>query len=412
MSIDDHPLIAAPNGARHAALAALAATGPVHWVPLPLETHVWLITGFDEARAALVDDRLVKAGADATPALRSLRPEVATGLHYHMLVKNPPDHTRLRKLVSTAFTRSRVEAMEPKIRRICDGLVGGLVERLNRGESVDALAVFAYPLPLGVICELLGIADTDEDRMRVWSRALLADGTIPVEEFVRSNEELLVFLREQVAQKRRAPGEDLLTALTQARDGDDRLTEDELTSMAALLVLAGHETTMNQLANALLALLTHPGQWAKLCAEPALADEAFEEALRFDSATQVSIPAVTVAEMDIAGTVIPPGELVMVSLPGANRDPKRFPDPGTYDLARAGETHMAFGHGIHHCLGMPLARLEGRIALRALAEAVPDLELAVPAGGLRRAPSLLINGLEALPVRRSGARPETGWAEG
>ena len=400
MSVEDHPLIAVADGARHVALAALAETGPVHRITLPPDTPAWLITGFDEARAVLTDARVVKAGAESTPTLRALPREVATGLHHHMLTKNPPDHTRLRRLVSMAFTRRRIEAMEPQIQRICAELLDDVVKRLDSGETVDLMTSFAYPLPIRVICELLGIAPGDHGRMREWTRVVLADSAVDFDHFVASSQELLAFLQEQVAAKRRAPGDDLLSALAGARDGDDRLSEDELTSMAALLILAGHETTVNQIGNAVAGLLTHPEQLVRLRAEPDRMAAAFEEALRHDSATQVTIPAVTAAEVEVADTVIPAGELLLVSLLAANRDARRFPAPAALDITRSGDTHIAFGHGIHHCLGAPLARLEGQIALKALLDAVPDLELAARADRLERVPSLLINGLVSLPVRR------------
>lgn len=393
------PFAATPNGARHELLAELAQTGPLHHVVLPTTVPAWVITGYPEARAAFTDPRLVKGGSRNAPYVDELEPETSSGLNNHMLTADPPTHTRLRKLVSTAFTRRQVERLAPAIEALCASLLDDVAKELAVTGEADLVASFAYPLPITVICDLLGIPVQARADVRDWVAPLLAGGVGSFEAYATAARRMLAFIRDLIEEKRRTPADDLLTALIEVRDGEDRLTEDELTSMVQLLFLAGHETTMSLIANGALALLTHPDQLAYVRADPNRWPAAIEELLRFDSPTQVPIPVSTAEPVEIAGTTIPAGEHVIVSILAANRDPSRFPNPDELDLSRAASAHLAFGHGIHHCLGAPLARLEGRIALRALTERFPTLKLATEPDKLTRAPALLFNSLTALPVR-------------
>jgi cytochrome P450 len=399
MTTLDDPFAAVPNGARHAALAELARTGPLHHLVLPTTVPAWVITGYAEARAALTDPRLIKGGPNNAPYVAELEPETSAGLNGHMLSNDPPVHTRLRKLVSVAFTRRQVERLQPGIEQICSDLLDDIAKQLESGDTADLMSSFAYPLPLTVICDMLGIPAEARAEVRTWIGPLLAGGVASFDAYATAARTMLAFLRGLIAEKRANPGEDLLSALIEARDGEDRLSEDELTSMVQLLFIAGHDTTVSLIANGVLALLSNPTQYAALRAEPAGWPAAMEELLRFDSPVQVAIPLYATEPVEIAGQVVPTGDIIIVSLLAANRDPARFPDPALLDLARTDGAHISFGHGIHHCLGAPLARLEGRIALQSLAERFPTLELATPPESLEREPALLFNKLAALPVR-------------
>lgn len=393
------PFTAAPNGARHAALAELAGEGPVHHLVLPTTVPAWVITSYAAARAAFADPRLVKGGPRNSPFADELEPETFAGLNHHMLTADPPTHTRLRKLVSMAFTRRQVERLTPNIEELCANLLDTAAKQLAETGEADLMASFAYPLPITIICDLLGIPPESRTDFRGWIGPLLIGGVGTFEAYADSARRMLAFTRALIEEKRHTPADDLLTALIEARDGSDRLTEDELTSMVFLLFVAGHDTTVSLIANGALALYTHPDQLAALRADPDRWPAAVEELLRFDSPVQVAIPAKTAEPVEIAGTTIPADEHVIVSLLATNRDPARFPEADTLDLTRTDGAHLAFGHGIHHCVGAPLARLEGRIALRALTDRFPTLELATTPDQLEREPSLLFNKLSSLPVR-------------
>jgi cytochrome P450 len=379
---------------RHAIYGELTAAGPVHRVPLPGGAEGWLVTGYDAARAALADPALVKGGPGHGPFADRLPADVSAAMDHHLLALDPPDHTRLRRLVGAAFTRRRCERLAPRVQEITDGLVAGFAHR----DEVDLVAEFAYPLPITVICELLGVPDPDRAAFRAWTGPLVTGTLAGFEAYSRAAVELVAYLRELLAHKRAHPADDLLSALLAVRDGGDALTEDELTSMVFLLLVAGHETTVNLIGNGVLALLTHPDQLALLRAEPERVPAAVEELLRFDGPLQSAIPLVSARPTEIGGTAVPAGELVVVSLLAANRDPARRPDADRLDLARPEAPHLAFGHGAHYCLGAPLARVEGRIALGTLVDRFPDMRLAAPADQLSRAPGLLMNGLNELPV--------------
>jgi cytochrome P450 len=392
------PFTATSVDGRHAALADLAEQGPVHHLMLPTGVAAWVITGYAEARAALADPRFTKGGPRNAPYVDELEATTQAGLNHHMLTADPPTHTRLRRLVSMAFTRRQVERLAPRIEALTAGLLEDVAGRLADTGEVDLLATFAHPLPMTVVCDLLGVPEEGRAEVREWIGPLLVGGVGPFEEYAAAARKMLAYMRELIALKRREPAEDLLTALIEARDGADRLTEDELTSMAQLLFIAGHDTTVGLIVNGVLALLTNPAQLAWVRQDPARWPAAVEELLRFDGPVQVPIPMAATEPVTIAGQTIPAGDHVIVSLLAANRDRRRFPDPDRLDLSRADGNHLAFGHGIHFCLGAPLARLEGRIALRALFDRFPTVELA-DVDSLTRWPTLLFNRLTALPVR-------------
>ncbi len=373
--------------------ARLRAQRPVAQVIMPGGAPAWLITGYAQARAALTDPRLRKLPVGWRPDPDS----ILASLDLHMLNLDPPDHERLRKLVSKAFTARRVEELRPRITAITEALLDDMSTR----REVDLLAAFAFPLPITVICELLGVPAADRDQFRAWSATIVAD-TVSPEAFQADAGAMVGYFQTLLAARRREPAGDLLSALITARDEEDRLSENELLSMAFLLLVAGHETTVNLIAGGMLALLLSPGELARLRADPSLLGGALEELLRYVNPVNNATFRFTGEPVEIGDVPIGANEVVFVSLSGANRDPSRYAGPERLDLGRDSSGHLAFGHGIHYCLGAPLARLEAEIAFRGLLERFGSMTLAVPADELRWRPSTLIHGLESLPVRLHG----------
>ena len=351
---------------------------------------VWLVTGYAEVRAALADPRLSKSppGWDPDPD------SIFGALDVHMLNSDPPDHGRLRRLVSKAFTARRVAELRPRITAITTALL----DEIQAEREVDLLASFAFPLPITVICELLGIPVADRDNFRAWSASIVSN-TVTADVFMEHATAMVGYFRALLAAKRREPADDLLSALVMARDEGDGLRESELISMVFLLLVAGHETTVNLIAGGVLALLLNPGELGRLRADPSLRSAAVEELLRYTSPVNHATYRFATEPIEIGGARIGRGEPVVVALSSANRDPGRFADPERLDLGRDSSGQLAFGHGIHYCLGAPLARLEAGIAFGALLERFGSMTLAVPFGSLRWRPSTLIHGLESLPVR-------------
>jgi cytochrome P450 len=385
--------------ARRARYAELARTGPVHRIVLPTGEPAWLITGYHEVRRALNDPRLIKSDTTLANLGRDLLPpEVFAALSSHMLNRNPPDHTRLRRLVSSTFTRRRIEQLAARIQQITDELL----DTIDTAAQADLIASFALPLPVAVICELLGVPDRRRTDLHDWSTTFITGMLAGPDALVAAITGMVGYFRELVHAKRAASTDDVLSALVAARDGGDRLSEDELTSMAALLLIAGHETTVNLIGNGVLALLTHSDQLALLRAQPELLSAAVEELLRFDGPLQVATFRLSTEPIEIGEVTIPAGEIVIAGLLAANQAKVSTSQPEVLDITRTGNSHLAFGHGIHHCLGAPLARLEGCIALGTLLTRFPRLRLAVPAEQLTRRPGVVMNGLTALPVLLNG----------
>ncbi|MBF6332836.1 cytochrome P450 family protein [Nocardia transvalensis] len=375
-------------------------SGPVHRVRFRgQEFGAWVIIGYAEARAALADPRLCKSAAGFYEIFRRAHPDTdlnpaAEALSAHMLNSDPPDHTRLRKLVTKAFTPRRVAALRPRIEEI----TGGLLDEMARHDEVDLLEAFATPLPVMVICELLGVPFADRAAFQAWSKVLV--GAVGgFEERNTASVEMSEYLRELVAAKRIRPGEDLLSGLVQVSDGGDQLAAEELVSMAFLLLVAGHETTVNLIGNGTYALLRDKAQWHALREDPARIPEAVEQFLRYDGPVGWATLRYTGEPVRIGDIDIPEGQLVYVVLTAANHDPARHPEPERLDITADASGHLAFGHGIHFCVGAPLARLEAHIAFAALLHRFPDLALADPAFTPHWQPSLLIRGMTELPVR-------------
>jgi len=318
----------------------------------------------------------------------------------HMLSVDPPDHTRLRRLASAAFSRPRMAALRPRVQAITDRLLDDL--QAGGDGAVDLVKGFAFPLPFTVISELLGVPEQDRDRLGNWFITLLTPSSAPEPpaEAVAASANIVQYLTELLARKRAAPGEDLVTDLVRAADRDGALTEQEILSTIFQLVVAGHDTTTSLIGNGTVALLLHPEQRDALVADPALIPHAIEEMLRWDAPVPHSTFRYTTQDVVLGGTVIPAFSQVIISLAAANRDPGRYGDPETLDVTRADTSHLAFGHGIHHCLGARLARLEGLIAFTTLLARFPAMRLAVPRSALHwgHGDGLVLRGLTELPV--------------
>ncbi|MET9212957.1 MULTISPECIES: cytochrome P450 family protein [unclassified Nocardia] len=385
----------------HAYYRRWRADGPVHRVRFPDDVVRWVVIGYAEARVALADPRLRKDIARIDTIVHAKRgstpsdPNVVALLS-HMLSTDPPAHTRLRKLVNKAFTAKRVAALRPRIEQITASLLDAMAER----DQVDLMDEFANPLPVTVICELLGVPYADRDDFQTWTRALVTvAGEGEDDERPAASAAMVAYLANLVRAKQTDPADDLLSQLVLADDDGDRLTDRELVSMAFLLLVAGHETTVNLIGNGVNALLRRPEQWRALCADPAGVPAAIEEFLRFDGPVDMATVRYTAEPITLGSTEIPAGELVYVALAAANRDPARFADADTLAVDGQPTGHLAFGHGIHFCVGAPLARLEAEIAYTALLRRFPDLRLADAANTGHWQTSTLIRGLLELPVR-------------
>ncbi|KMO95846.1 cytochrome P450 family protein [Streptomyces roseus] len=374
--------------------ARLRAKGPVHRVEVTAEyTPTFLVVGYDEARRALGHPALAKDWSSG-----EILPGIAvTEANRNMLESDPPQHTRLRRLVAREFTARRIEAMRPRVQRTTDDLLDAMAARPQR--TADLVKALAFPLPMTVICELLGVPHLDRERFGYWSKEVVAPTSATPN--TTAHQKLGEYLAELVGAKAEEPGEDLLSALIRTRDEDgDALSSGELIGMAFLLLVAGHETTANLISNGTRALLAHPDQLAALRADwDGLLDGAVEEMLRYDGPVQNATYRYAREDMELGGTTIPAGATVLVSLAGADRDPERFGTPDTFDIRRAPQGHLAFGHGMHFCIGAPLARMEGRIALRGLLERFPDLAEDPAGGPPDHFGGSLIRGVTRLPVR-------------
>ncbi|HJQ45167.1 MAG TPA: cytochrome P450 [Amycolatopsis sp.] len=382
----------------HAAYQRLRVEAPVRPAIMPRGLRVWLVTAYSDAKALLADPRLSKDNGRVRELFEARVPSnggpaFASSLAAHMLNTDPPDHTRLRKLVNKAFTAGTVSRLRPRIGQIADELL----DEVAAAASVDLLESFAFPLPITVIGELLGVPGEDRGSFGHWSNTIVSAAS--PELLQQHSAEMAAYLGTLIATKRAHPTQDLLSGLIHVSDEGDRLSEVELLSMAFLLLVAGHETTVNLIGNGVLALLQHPDQLAALRADSSLLPGAVEEFLRFEGPVNIATLRVTKEPVQIGDAEIPAGEFVMVSLLAANRDGERFADPGTLDITRPAGGHLAFGHGIHYCVGAPLARLEAEIALGKLLDRFGKIELDGEPAALRWRDSTLMRGLQALPVR-------------
>ncbi len=383
----------------HPIYAELRKEAPVYRVIDPeMKVPVWLITRYDDSVDFLKDPRFSKdLGKQMPPGNDGgMMNDAAAAINKHMLMADPPDHTRLRALVSKAFTPRVIENLRPRIQQIADDLIAQMQAR----GSADLIADYALPLPITVIAELLGIPLADQERFRYWSQTIVLGGLRGEnpDAVATAALEFIMYFHEMFDRRRAEPQDDLLTGLVTAKEAGDQLDPQELLSMVFLLLVAGHETTVNLIGNGTLALLEHPDQMAKLKADPALMKPALEEMLRYNGPVGLSTMRWALEDLTLHGQPIRKGDQVAAVLLAANRDPQEFPDPDAFDITRSPNRHIAFGAGIHYCLGAPLARLEGAIAIDTLLRRLPGLRLGVPAEQIEWTESLLLHGMKALPV--------------
>jgi cytochrome P450 len=363
------------------------------------ETPIWWVTRYEDAEAVLLDDeRFVRDPRLAvSPEQLPELPEFFRFIDSNMLNRDGDTHLRLRRLVSKAFTPRMIERLRPRIQEIADELI----DRVSAAGEMELVSDFAFPLPITVIAELLGVPAADRDRFREWSGAMVSPA-LAAADMERTDALLgafVTYLLALFAERREEPGEDLVSALVAVEDGGDTLSEEELSSMVALLIVAGHETTVSLIGNAMRALLTHPEQRAAIECDPSLLPRAVEELIRYDGPVERTLNRWAAVDVEIRGRQIRRGETVIVILGAADHDPERFAEPDTLDLAAEREgRHLGFGRGRHFCLGAPLARLEAEIALGTLLRRLPGLRLAVPPAELRWRPVPLFRSLVALPV--------------
>jgi cytochrome P450 len=375
----------------------LRESGPVRRVVTARDLEAWLITRYEDGLAALTDPRFSSDIRDAadTRLIDQLPPEERRSFTHSMIRRDPPDHTRLRRLVSKAFTPRRIAGLRPRVQEITDRLL----DTVTPYGRADLVTDFALPLPVTVISELLGVPAGDRKGFQEWTDAMLGQrpGRPDLELMSAAWQKMRAYLEDLLRAKRRSPADDLLSALIEARDADGRLDEEELIAMAFLLLVAGYITTVNLIATGMLTLLTHPDQLKLVRDDPALLPGAVEEFLRYDGPVNPGVLRFAAEDVEIGGVTIPRGATVVIATAIAGRDPARFADPDRLDVTRADNAHLAFGHGIHFCLGAPLARLEGEIAIGTLLRRLPNLALAVPEDEVRWKIANL-RGPEHLPV--------------
>ncbi|WP_138733786.1 cytochrome P450 [Modestobacter excelsi] len=391
LDLTDPAVIADP----YPAFAAARARAAVQWHE---GLGMWLALGHPEVNAVLRDRRLGRIWSDKAPAERF---ESFNLIHRNAILEmEPPTHTRLRRLISAAFARGHVERLRPWVQELADSLVDELAERSAGRTPVDVLSGMSEELPVAVIAELLGVPEADRPLLRPWSNAIVKmyeyGRTTQIEDDAeRAADAFVRYLRALAAERRQAPGEDLLTHLVTVRDAQgDRLTEDELVTTCILLLNAGHEATVNVSGNGLLALLEHPAELERLRADPGLLPTAIEELMRFDSPLQLFERTAT-EDVEVGGATVARGQKIAALLGSANRDPAVFADADTLDVGRADNPHISFGAGVHFCIGAPLARVELQASFGALLRRTTRLELGAPA---RRRPEFVIRGLQELPV--------------
>jgi cytochrome P450 len=378
----------------HPVLAELRESGPVHRLDGSTGVPVWMVTRYDDVLAALSDPRLSNDPHHASALTEVLRGDF---LSRSMIGADPPEHTRLRRLVSKAFTARRVEGLRPRVQEITDALL----DRITPRGSADLVAEFGLPLPITVIGELLGVPETDRERFREWTDEMLDRPFDPGSDLAlvtAARERMHGYLADLVAAKRARPADDLLTDLVEATDEGERLDTQELLAMTFLLLIAGYVTTVSLIGNGTLALLRHPDQLDRLRADPSLVPQAVEELLRFDGPVNPGLTRFALEDLEIGGVRIPRGDMVMLAIAAADRDPRRYPDPDRLDVGAVDPGHLAFGHGMHYCLGAPLARLEGQIAFTAMLTRLPGLALAAREDELRWTGGGVLRSLRELPV--------------
>jgi cytochrome P450 len=385
-------------------LTRLREAGPIVRVKLPFLGKTWIATTHQAVNEVLKDDQTFvrdpkNAGKQQMAGMRWWMPRMLRILSANMLSYDAPDHRRLRKLVDQAFNRHSVEGMRPRIGAICEELL----DRMDRAGPVDLVEALARPLPLAVICELLGLPEEDRPSFRRWVQALMSVTSLwGIFRLVPGLLRLLKYFRRHFAQCREHPRPGLMTALVQAEQDGDKLSENELLAMAFLLLVAGHETTVHLIGGSVLALLESPEQKTRLLSDWSLAPSAVEELLRFVSPVQVAKPRYVGHDLVFHGQHLSRGDILIPMLASANTDPERFSNPERMDITRSPNPHVAFGTGMHFCLGAQLARVETQVVLEKLFTRFPNLSLAVPAPQLKYTGRLGLRSLRELPLTRNG----------
>jgi cytochrome P450 len=379
--------------------ARLRAEAPILRVVLPNRRPAWLVSRYDDVVALLKDDRFVKNPLSAQPTDGQAKapwvPGVLKPLARNMLDLDGADHARLRKLVHKGFTPRLIDRLEGRIQALCDELL----DAVERKEPVDLMRAYALPIPLTIIAEMLGIPQEDRAKFHRWTNTMVTvSSPADVLRVLWPAWRFQGYLRRLFVKRRADPRDDLVTALVQAEEAGDHLSEDELLAMVAILLIAGHETTVNMIGNGALALLQHPEQLERLRQEPELIGTAVEEMLRYSSPVELATERYAREDTTLLGVTIRRGEMVLGVLGSANRDERQFSNPDVFDIGREPNRHLAFGQGIHYCLGSPLARLEGRIAFQTLLRRAPNLRLQCAPAALRWHKGLVVRGLEQLPV--------------
>jgi cytochrome P450 PksS len=380
--------------------ARLRAEAPVHRVTLPTGEIAWLITRYDDVAMVLRDERFVKDTLNALTSEQIAKQpwfrKVFKSLKRNMLGLDPPDHPRLRALVHKVFTPRLIEQMRGRVQ----GLTDELLDKVQDRGRMDLIRDYALPIPTTIIAEMLGVPAGDRHEFHRWSNAIMsaAASTRGLLKAIPNAWALMRYIRKTIKKRRSNPRDDLMSALVRAEEAGDTLSEDELLAMVLLLLVAGHETTVNLIGNGTLALLEHPDQMERLRNDPALIKPALEELLRYASPVEMATERYAREDVTIAGATIPRGEMVLAVLASANRDERQFTSPDSLDITREPNRHLSFGLGAHFCLGAALARLEGQIAISTLLRRVPDLWLTVAPDRLRWRRGLLLRGLESLPV--------------
>ncbi|HEX6354608.1 cytochrome P450 [Actinophytocola sp.] len=366
---------------------------PLPRVKLPYGDEAFLLVRYDDVRTALGDARFSRAEA-VTRDVPRLHPDKVGVLLTDL---DPPEHTRLRRLIAKAFTVQRVEQLRARAEQVAASLLDAMVQA---GPPVDLTESFAVPLPSLMICELMGVPYEDQDRFRDWVAAFMSVTALTNEERQAKVGRLAAYLGELAAQRRETPADDLLGALVVAQEEQDRLTEDELVQLTLLILAAGYESTASQIVNFTYTLLGHPDQLALLRAQPELMPGAVEELMRWVPllATADTLPRYALADVELSGGTVPAGDPVLLAKHAANRDPRRYPDPDRLDVTRDAKGHLGFGHGAHHCLGAPLARMDLRVALDALLIRLPALRLAIPGDEIEWKTGMAVRGPVTLPI--------------
>jgi cytochrome P450 PksS len=402
-SPNDPPKLASPafKADPYPFYAELRAETPVYKVALLQGESAWLVTRYNDVSMVLKDERFIKNDSNVlTPEQMAARPwfrklKLFKTLQHNMLNQDPPVHTRLRALVNKAFTPPLIGQMRERIQAITNQLLDNVQHRAR----MDLVRDFALPLPATVIAEMLGVPVEDRHKFHRWSNAMMTISS--TWQLLKAIPQVMAFIRynrKNIQIRRGAPRGDLVSALTRAEEAGDTLSEDEVVAMVGLLLVAGHETTVNLIGNGMLALLEHPDQMEKLRNDPALIKSAVEEFLRYSSPVEMATERFAREDVTIAGVTIRRGDMVFAVIASANRDERQFPNPDTLDIAREPNKHLAFGLGNHFCLGAPLARLEGEIAINTLIRRFSDLRIEVPTSSLRWRSGLLLRGLESFPV--------------